>query len=210
MIIPSKEFWNQFKATNGALSCCEALAIMNIASQAPNGGKYGELGSHKGKSAMAAIFGLKPTDFFLDDLIFEDNSIVAEAGRAIQKAVGYTLNLSFYQCESLILIPRLSNISYVFVDTGVHDDMVMEEVKLLEDRMVSGGIICFHDYLNQFTAVERAYDYLLSTNKFDRVSIDWEEIINYVRDNDLETGNNSWHVYEENPFPNFVGALRRK
>jgi hypothetical protein len=28
--------------------------------------------------------------------------------------------------------------------------------------------------------------------------------------NNLEEGNNSWHIYPENPFPNFVGALMRK
>ena len=35
MITPTPDFWKVFKETNGALSTAEAIAIMNIAAQAP-------------------------------------------------------------------------------------------------------------------------------------------------------------------------------
>jgi hypothetical protein len=87
----------------------------------------------------------------------------------------------------------------------------MQEAKLLENRIVQGGIIAFHDYKNQFTEVEIAYDYLLSTGKYEPIGINWQEIFDYVKEHNLEEGNNSWHLYPELPHPpNFVGALKRK
>ena len=65
MITPSKEFWEVLKNTNGALSCTEAVAIMNIAAQAPNRGTHLEAGTYMGKSAMAAIIGVSTWDFYL-------------------------------------------------------------------------------------------------------------------------------------------------
>jgi len=209
MILPNEKFIETFKKTPGALSVTESIAIMNIAARSPKG-MYVEFGSHKGKSAMSAIYGLRPQRFYLDDIIFSDRELIATVDRAIRDAIDYDIELGFYEVESLMLLQKIKDIAYAFVDTGVHDDMVMEEVKLLEDKMVQSGIICFHDYLNQFTAVERAYKYLLSTNKYDEIRVDWQPIIEYARLNDLEKGNDSWHLYEEHPFPNFVGALIKK
>ena len=234
MIIPNESFWQVFKATNGALSTAEAIAIMNIAAQVPykdriveyvglnpQGTKSGmivessniyyEFGSYHGKSAMSAVQGLKPGRFMLVDPIFEDEKILAEVlGNVFNKdkniGVGLTADLS------LNVIPQLKNLTYVFVDTGSHGDgLPMAEVKLLEDRMIQGGIIAFHDYKNQFTEVEGAYNYLVSTGKYEPIEINWQEIFDYVAEHNLEEGNNSWHLYPELPHPpNFVGALRRK
>ena len=55
MITPSKEFWEVFKKTNGALSSAESLAIINIAAQAPPNGLACEFGVYHGKSAMSAM-----------------------------------------------------------------------------------------------------------------------------------------------------------
>lgn len=75
--------------------------------------------------------------------------------------------------------------------------------------MVSGGIIVMHDLDSQFSAVRQGYDYLLSTGNYEEIKPDWNEINNYVNENDLNVGNISWHHTElENP--NFVGALRKK
>jgi len=71
--------------------------------------------------------------------------------------------------------------------------------------------IAAHDYKNQFTEVEGAYDYLVGTGKYEPIHINWQEIFDYVAEHNLEEGNNSWHLYPELPHPpNFVGALRRK
>ena len=211
MILPDKEFLDKFKSVNGALSVTESIAIMNIAAMSPPG-LWCEGGTHKGKSAMSAVYGAnQPVDFHLIDTEFEKEiptSVVSENIGAVSR----------HGCRLAFIIGKFDDyirntdymFSFIFSDAGIHDDTVMEECKLLEDRLVKEGIICFHDYKNQFTAVERAYHYLLSTGKFEEIEINWQPIIEYVRQGDLEANNNSWHIYEENPFPNFVGALRRK
>lgn len=216
MITPSKEFWKIFKETSGALSTAEALAIINLAAQAPQGG-YLEVGTHKGKSAMSAFYSLKDGDFALVDPIFEDDKISGGVFDAVNVAANnYSLHspktVSIVVGTSLQMIPLCNELSYVFVDTGSHGDgLPMKEVKLLEDRIVQGGIIAFHDYKNQFTEVEGAYDYLVSTGKYEPIGINWQDIFDYVKEHNLEEGNNSWHLYPELPHPpNFVGALRRK
>ena len=75
---------------------------------------------------------------------------------------------------------------------------------------MSGGILAFHDYGNQFTAIARWYDYLVGTGKYEPIAIDWDTIFDYVRDNNLEEGNSSWHERGSEEFPKFVGALKRK
>lgn len=208
MILPSAEFLELFKKTAGALSVTEAIAIMNIAELAPSG-EYLELGSHKGKSGMAAGHALKKGIFTLVDPIFEDEwtamGAVGKVKAVSNCAVGYIADYS------MNIMPLLTRpLSYVFIDSGVHDDLVMEESKMLEDKIVQGGIIAYHDFLNQFTAVERAFNYMLSTGKFIKIEIDWASIFDYVLDNDLEEGNESWHQYPDLPHPpNFVGALIR-
>lgn len=218
MIIPIKQFWDVFKETAGALSTAEALAIMNIAALAKEG-VYIELGTHKGKSAMAALVSLKgysgvgnPPIFHLVDPIFEDVELANKVALDIKAATGTKVRLGVLPEYSTSVIDRFDQYSYVFLDSGSHGDgLPLQEVKMLEDRMCVGGILCFHDYKNQFTEVEMAYDYLVRTGKYEPINIDWQEIFDYVKYRNLEQGNNSWHLYPELPHPpNFVGALIRK
>lgn len=224
MILPSKEFWKIFKNTEGALSCTEAIAIMNVSSQAPVG-QYIELGTYRGKSAMSALIGLtkevvfskEPINpvFTLVDPIFTDSEIVSEVLKRLSK-IKTNISLRFNSLTSIECLQEVDtgskyNYSYVFVDSGSHQDgLPMQEVKLLEDRVVTRGIISFHDFANQFREPKEAAEYLVSTGKYEWVEIDWPPIIDYVKENNLEDGNNSWHIYEDRPFPNFVGAVRRK
>jgi len=100
--------------------------------------------------------------------------------------------------------------SYVFVDSGSHQDgLPMQEVKLLENIVVQDGIIAFHDFDSQFKEVREAYDYLVSTGKYEPININWQEIVEYVNANNLEDGNNSWH-HTELKNPCFIGAVKRK
>lgn len=210
MIVPNNDFWKEFKETNGAFSTAEAIALINIANQASSGYAY-EFGSHRGKSSMAIAFGLRDNILSLVEPEFNDVNWDKEVYDRVS-GVNENVSVETMADNSLDVIPYISeHTSFVFIDSGVHDDMVMDEVKGLEDRMKVGGIIAFHDFLNQFTAVERAYRYLLSTGKYEEIPINWEEIFSYVKENNLEDGNKSWHQYPELPYPpNFVGALRRK
>lgn len=207
MITPTPEFWKIFKETNGALSCTEAIAIMNIAAQAPES-SYLELGTYMGKSALSALYTLKNGSFDLVEPEFVDENICNEVLMTVGKTNNVSINL--IPDYSTNIIERYNHLCYVFVDSGSHQDgLPMEEVKLLEDRMIQGGIIAFHDYLSQFVEVHQAYDYLVSTGKYEPIPINWQEIIDYVNANNLEEGNNSWH-HTEIRNPCFVGAVRRK
>jgi len=201
MLTPTPEFWKVFKETNGALSCAEAVAIMNIAAQAPQG-TYIELGTFMGKSAMSASQGLKGGAFVLVEPEFSsDWALPIDVRQQIYPVKDYSVN---------VLQSMKDMYAYCFVDSGSHQDgLPMQEVKLLEDRMVQGGIIAFHDFRSQFVEVEGAYNYLLSTGKYEEIIIDWNEIIEYVNANNLEEGNLSWH-HNELKNPCFVGALKRK
>lgn len=204
--IPTHSQLERFKKTNGAMSVAEGIALYNISLSAPDG-IYLELGSHKGKSSQMIATAMKPSsELVLVEPEFEDNgwkfgvvNLLMDSNISIGKRLvaGYSLNV----------IPEYDRLAFVFVDSGVHDDMVMEESKMLEDRIVQGGIIAYHDYKNQFTAVERAFDYMLSTGKYEEIEINWPLILR----EDREDGNQSWHQYPElGHAPNFIGALKRK
>lgn len=205
MIVPRDTFFEVFKKTNGALSVCEAIAIMNIAEQAPEG-NYMELGVNRGKSAYAASYSLPFGNFYLVEPEFADKEWEAGVVELVSNFRIKPIPIADYSTN---VIDKHGDYAYVFVDSGSHGDgLPMQEVTMLEDRMVKGGIIGFHDYLSQFTEVELAYNYLLGTGKYEAIKIDWSEIIEYVKANDLENGNTSWH-HNELDFPTFLGALRR-
>lgn len=204
--IPTGSFFDDFKDTHGALSCCESIAIANIAASAPPDGVWIELGSYKGKSAISAASILdRKRLLHMVDPIYADHNISNEVFGIVSKYCDPVL----VQEGSPDVLSRFEEYSYVFVDSGDHQSLPMIEVKILEDKMCVGGIVCFHDFNSQFLQVREAYDYLLGTGKYEEIKIDWDAIVNYVRENDLEKGNNSWH-HNELDFPCFVGALKRK
>ena len=61
MIFPTQEQIDLFKSTPGAISVHEMMAIINVAAQAPKG-TCAEMGSHRGKSGIAASIGLSSTE----------------------------------------------------------------------------------------------------------------------------------------------------
>lgn len=209
--IPPLEFWSVFKNTVGAFSTAEAIALFNVACAAPIG-LAAELGTHKGKSSLVIAIALRDmTRLALVEPEFK-NDIWRDGVFVAINAINPRVQLSMVAAYSINIIPYFEPLAFVFVDSGSHGDgLPMQEAKMLEDRMVQGGIIAFHDYKNQFTEVEVAYNYLLSTGKYEKIGINWEEIFDYVKEHNLEEGNNSWHLYPELPHPpNFVGALKRK
>jgi len=209
MIIPNN--LDSFKIIPGAFSVTECIALVNICDQAP-AGVYLELGTHKGKSAYAAVYSLKPGLFHLVDPIFEDNELAYKVSYVTATlGSGDKILCPTHADISLNVIPKFNELSYVFVDSGSHQDgLPMQEAKLLEDRVIQGGIIAWHDFKNQFREPAEAAQYLVDTGKYEWIDINWQEIIDYVSQHNLEEGNDSWHVYDDRPFPNFVGAVKRK
>lgn len=213
MLTPNSEFWKIFKETPGALSCAEAVCLLNLVEQSPDG-IFLELGSHKGKSSQAISLSFasksEGSGLVLVEPEFVDSEwldgVVKKVGKLLPKG-GFCYRIDY----SLNVIPTYDFYSFVFIDSGSHsDELVMNECLLLEDKMAKGGIISFHDKGSQFTKVDEAYNYLLSTGKYEEIKIDWQEIFDYVAEHNLEEGNNSWHIYPELPHPpNFIGALRR-
>lgn len=214
---PSQDFWKVFKETAGAFSTAEAIALYNICSKVKYGGvgdwcsDYLELGSHKGKSGLAAALGLPKGIFTLVDPIFEDHELAQSVCYKV-KSVTDKLSVPYDSSISLDAIAKHKLLAYVFIDSGSHsDELPMQEAKMLEDRVAIGGVLAFHDKGSQFTKVDEAYYYLLSTGKYEQIEINWAEIFYHVKEQDLENGNNSWHQYPELSHPpNFIGALMRK
>jgi len=209
MILPTPEFVELFKKTPGALSVCESIAIMNIAAQAPQG-LWLEMGTYKGKSAMSAAYGGNATEFRLIEPLFETEVSTGEIANRISAVIKSNISIAFIIGYSTDYLRDTNDkYSYVFSDAGSHaDGLPMAEVKLLEDRIVQGGVICFHDWGSQFKEVKEASDYLVSTGKYEYMSIDWGAIIGHVREGDLEKDNDSWHHIEMD-FPCFVGAVKK-
>jgi predicted O-methyltransferase YrrM len=210
MYIPDDNFLRHFKKTNGAFSVSECLALLNIIPEVPKG-LYMELGTYKGKSAMVAALLLKEGEFILVEPEFENQHFAQETFDNVAPAAGDKLFLRLVGDYSTNVLPKYKSLAFLFWDSGDHgEDLVQEELKLIEDRIMQGGVLAVHDLDNQFTAIRRAYDYLLSTGKYEEIKINWAEIFNYVRSNNLENGNTSWHEKGSEEFPKFVGALKRK
>lgn len=210
IVFPPKEIIEKFKATHGAMSVAEGIALYNVALQAPEG-TWVELGSHKGKSSTmiaAAMTGavrlsLVEPEFSNIDWATE----VADTLTPLDKKK----SIEFWANYSTGILPQFYSIHFLFVDSGDHgEEIVQSEKPLYEDKIVIGGIIAFHDYGSQFTAVERCYDQLVASGKYEPIQINWQEIFDFVAENGGEEGNKSWHLYPELPHPpNFIGALRR-
>ncbi len=234
MIIPSKEFINKFKSTPGAFSVCESIALMNITSNVIQG-TFIECGSNAGKSGMSAAYGLPEGKFYMIDPIFDLRNLEAWThtiqGHPDNLAWGYAAESDFKdkvidriklasngKVQPILCgtfsedeLPKHESYSYAFIDSDNHQpERVYAEVNLIRPRIISGGIIAFHDFGNQYLAPREVHQYLLNTGEYENIPIDWESIFNYVRENNLEEGNDSWHERGSEEFPKFVGAVKRK
>ncbi len=235
MIIPSNEFVELFKKTPGAFSVSESIALMNLTATVPEGYNFIEAGSNAGKSSMSAAYGLPKGKFYMVDPIFDltnreawthtiqekpENlawNYVNEDGfnEAVKGRVKFASN---GRVEPILLgsysekeLPNYGKYSFVFVDSDNHShERVFGEIAIVEDMVVEGGIIAFHDFFNQYISPAEAHAHLIRTGKYENVYINWNEIFDYVRANNLEADNETWHHAGSNEFPCYVGAVRRK
>jgi hypothetical protein len=215
MITPTKHFWEVFKATNGALSASESLFIIQAAALAPKG-NYIECGVAYGKSAISALVTLKEykpdgdmVQFILVDPLFSGIEICKQVDSTIRSTTDKIMAFNYDERYSTEVIPLYENYAYAMLDSGDHDQTIIDEFFLIKDKMVSGGVIVLHDLDSQFIKVREVYNMFLSTGNYEEIKPDWDEINAFVNENNLEGGNLSWH-HQELKNPNFVGALRRK
>lgn len=214
MKAPSFELIKKFVSTYGAMSVAEGIALYNVCLQAPDYGNWIELGSHKGRSSIMIASNINnKINLTLVEPEFSSISWANEVHDKLEE-FNKNRNITFFANYSTEVLPDFEEISFLFVDSGNHGEQIVQSEKpLYEDKIISGGIIAFHDYgeKSQFTAVKKCYEELVATGKYEPIEINWDEIFEYVKENDLKDGAFSWHIYPELPHPpNFIGALRRK
>lgn len=214
MKLPTEKTIEAFKNTIGAMSVVEGIALYNICLQAPDYGNWVELGSHKGRSStmIASCINEK-----ISLNLVEPEFSKIEWANEISNNLNFfnkKRNIKYWANYSTEVLGEFNEISFLFVDSGNHgEEIVQSEKPLYQDKIISGGIIAFHDYgeKSQFTAVKKAYEELVGTGLYEPIEINWEEIFDYVDKNNLEDLDNSWHLYPELPHPpNFIGAVKRK
>jgi hypothetical protein len=247
MIYPTQAQLDLFKRTPGAISVHEMIAIMNVVAEATGGGAYAEMGSHRGKSGVAAAIGMKHAGrpdgsgngmrLYMVDPLYDmtnleawkhacqghpDNAwqgakepdFRATVERVIDEASDDYVAPHLMGDFSTHAIPEIGHhFSYVLLDADQHTyELTTEELGLLRKRMIVGGVIGFHDFMSQYTGVERAYREMLTGRgdgiEYHEVPIDWPEIKRWVAANGGEKGNDSWHHNTEEA-PCFFGALKR-
>ena len=226
-----------FKTIPGAISVTEAIALYKII-QHNLLTDYGEdeifidFGSYMGKSSLIAASALaainKTGSLIMVEPAYDPNGPYRKTGpyfapddylKTVEETVYAFQSFTLKKPIKLILKGLTSDlaikemgplpVSYAFIDTGEHNEESLKpEIDYLKSNVIKGGLIVFHDYKNQYIAPAEAAAKLVKSGDFEMIDIDWEPIISFVIENDLEKGNDSWH-HPNNPCPNFIGAVRR-
>jgi len=115
---------------------------------------------------------------------------------------------------SLDGLPMLHNqhgkFSYIYLDCDNHTkELVDAEVDYVKDKMIHDGVLAWHDFGNQFHAPRESYWRLMAEGTgWEEIPRPWEVIVPWVKERDLEKGNDTWHACDQE-FPTFVGALKK-
>ncbi len=205
--------------------------------EAPDGAIAIDLGSHAGKSSITAIAALSEMgrkDYFhMVDPIYNlkneeawkdtiqgsaDKMPWAHVHKPNFKEVIKTNIDKFSKLQYMLLgisanqlfdKIRKSPISYIFIDSDDHQpERVEEECNKIEDLILPGGLVFFHDYKNQYIGPHLAAEYLVETGKYEEIQIDWGFAKNFTNAHNLEKGNDTWQSYEDMSTI-FVGCVKR-
>ena len=99
--------------------------------------------------------------------------------------------------------------TYVFIDSDDHQqELVMKEAELIKDRIVPGGLVFFHDFMNQYIGPAMGHGYLIAKCGFEKINIDWAQAEAFTREHDLEKNNDSWHMPGVD-YPKHLGCVRK-
>lgn len=117
------------------------------------------------------------------------------------------LKVNLFAYSSLQFLEKYEGpFSYAFIDTDDHqEELVLAEVKALADKMAEGALVLLHDYGN-YRGPIRAGQYLLNTGLYEEIKIDWRPVSNFVKERNLDEGNDSW----AGPDHKHLGCFRRK
>jgi hypothetical protein len=195
-----------------------------------------ELGSHAGKSSMMIAKALNDIrvlgSFYLVDPLFgideadwgqtcfkikEDipwnyakkESFKKEVFQRVYKQVEWSIAPVMIGLTSYQFLPSFrGQVGVLFIDSDVHTrEQCLAEELLSRQYMSQDSIVLFHDHGNYEGPVQ-ACEELVSQGLYEYIPIDWEGIKSFVKENDLEKDNNSWHQTHEE-MPCYLAALRR-
>lgn len=160
---PPFEFWKHFKATVGAMSTAEAIFMYNACLEVPDEGIWVEMGTAYGKSALVSLMAWHKREyheFYLLDPEFKNTDFVVSVNKTIsyfRNRIGSETLCKKRETYSTDFLPLHNEYSYIMWDTGSHGhELVSQEKPLLEDKVISGGILVMHDINSQFTACTEA------------------------------------------------------
>lgn len=230
-----QEKFRRFKEIQGAISVTEAAHLYLILSEfrVTMSFEYAaDLGAHAGKSTSIASYALGNScaNFFLVDPLYDkDNPDVWKSttgtssrnyyfdqndynNTILNRAKEFNPNMNFFLegIPSEEFLNKCPMLGYCFVDTDDHNATIIgKEIALLKEKMLIGGILAFHDYGNQFVPIYEAANGLVKSGLFEMVKPDMDEVNKLVDLVGGEKGNDSWHIYDSIPRPNFVGCFRR-
>lgn len=228
------KLFQEAKKIPGAISMTEAVGIYDTITMYLENyhGIAVDLGSHAGKSSIIAAKALADVGYagtmFLVDLVYDlDNPAWSQTIQGssakmpwahchkkdfkgkIKKAIGRYLEVELKGLSSLQFLAERRPISYAFIDVDDHQpELVFEEIHKIENLVVPGGLVVFHDFKNQYTAPAEAHLCLIKTSKYENIAIDWDSARAYAKKYQLEIGNDSWHMPGQE-YPAFVGCARR-
>ncbi len=238
MIFPTQEQLERFRATIGAFSVHEMVGAINVAAQAPYGTciELGSHRGRSGIAHAIGLSHTPNKVLHMVDPLYDMNNVEAwkhsvqghpdnawqgarEPGfngtvvNTIHVSTGGAVEAELHGDYSEHALPLIADTfgdySFVFVDSDSHELTMLEvERDLIRPRMKVGGVLAFHDLFSQFLDVEKVYRGMLEGGEFEEISIDWQQIREWVSANGGEETVNSWH-HNQNPSPCFYGALKK-
>ena len=232
-----KEIIDHFKKLPGAISVYEAVALyMTITNECKIQFTYGaDLGSYAGKSSCIGSAALSEinacTHFFLVDPLYGDkddpytwrhtrggnprsyhfdqpnaNEIILADASKFSKLIH-----SLEGVPSVEFLEKCPPLGYVFIDTDDHSEVTITgELAFIKNKLLPGGIIGFHDYGNQCTAIILAANKLVSSGEYEQLEIDWLRINQLADELGGEEGNDTWQNYPDIKKINFLGCIRKR
>ena len=135
-----------------------------------------QLGIYRGGSACAIALGLKEADS-ATPLVCVDNFSYANspettddvmlAQKHLIEALGLRSHVVSVWHDSVAFFDKFWDfpIRFAFIDTNHSYEHTIEEIKVLEPHIVSGGWLGFHDYTPYYGVARAVHDWLCSANR---------------------------------------------